>query len=144
MRKLLFTVLVLPCIAVNAQVYKCPAEAAGARLANAKMHIGERNGSSKLHGDVDQVAGEANIHFSFPEDTPRWLVCQYGGKRIAGTAISGADVIGGRESWIRLDPLIATCDLAIRESKPRGGNESTWTAVATCKGLDLPPPVMLE
>ena len=50
------------------------------------------------------VSCGTDTHYSFPDDVPRWLVCQYGGERIPGSAISGARVVGGRDWWIPLEP----------------------------------------
>lgn len=136
MKALLFAVLSLPCIVANAQSYKCPAEAEGARLSSAKVQIGTRQAGSTLHGDVEQLKDGANIDYTFPDGVALWLVCQYGGKRINGTAISGPDVIGGREVWIRMDPLINTCRLTIRMA----GRENNWTAETSCKRNEPPPP----
>jgi hypothetical protein len=108
------------------------------------MYLGEIHGKGAMHGDIEEVKGGTNTHYSFPEGTHRWLVCQYGGKRINGTAISDAQVIGGRDWWIPLDPLVDVCDLKIRETKTSSTGDSAWTATATCKGKVLPPPVMLE
>jgi len=147
MRRLLFAAL-LSCAVANAQVYKCPGfyptKNGNASLTNALMYFGELHGNGALHGDIEEVKGGTDIHYGFPDGMPRWLVCQYGGKRINGTAISIAQVIGGRDWWMQLDPLVDVCDLKIREAKAGNRGDVTWTATATCKGKVLPPPVMLE
>jgi hypothetical protein len=148
MKRLQVVVWLSLCAPVWAQVYRCPetypADTEGHRLANADMRIGERHRQTPLHGDIADVKDGSDIHYNFPDETPRWLVCQYGGKRIGATAISPAQVVNGREWSIQLSPLADMCDLNIREHKGRGGQSSTWTAVATCTGKPLPPPVMLE
>lgn len=143
MKPLLFTALALSCTAASAQAYKCPAEAGGSRLTNAGMQIGARHTPHALHGDVGQVKGGTNIRYNFPDGVPRWLVCHYGGKRVGGTVISGAEVIGGHEVRIALDPMVYSCDLAIREVRPPGRSDSVWTALATCQRREPPPPDML-
>jgi hypothetical protein len=143
MKKPLFAALALTCAAANAQVYKCPAEVKGTYLTSAKMLLGARDDAHALHGDVEQIAGGTNVRYNFAGESPRWLVCQYGGRRIEGTAISAPEVIGGRESWVPLDPMIDTCDLAIRKIKSKKTSESTWTAAATCNRKQPPPPDMV-
>ena len=142
MKTLLLAVLSLPYIVANAQSYKCPAEADGTHLSSAKIQIGKRHAGYALHGDVEQLRGGANINYTFPGGAPRWLVCQYGGKRIDGTAISGPQVIGARETWIQLDPLIDTCKLALRAPGPQAPSGRSWTAEASCKKREPPPPDM--
>jgi hypothetical protein len=142
MKKLFIAALGLSCAAANAQIQNCPADAGGALLSNARMFIGPRNDAHALHGDVEQVEDGTNIHYNFTGESPRWLVCQYGGKRIEGTAISAPEVIGGRESWIQLGPMVDTCDLAIRKAMAQTKTERTWTAVATCRKRQPPPPDM--
>jgi hypothetical protein len=70
-------------------------------------------------------------------------VCQYDGERIPGSAISGARVVGSRDWWVPLEPLIEACDLKIRRAAPDRG-VSLWSAIAICKSKTLPAPVMLE
>ncbi|TFW35989.1 STY0301 family protein [Massilia horti] len=149
MKPLIIVALMLSCATAVAQVYKCPdyypSKAIPAvHLSNATMYLGELHGNGVMHGDIEQIKGGTDIHYNFPEEAPRWLVCQYGGKRVNGTAISGAQVIGGRNWWMRLDRFIDVCDLEIREKKANNRGASGWTAIATCKGKALPPPVMLE
>lgn len=133
-------ILALVCNAADAQVYRCPADDAHLGLTNAEMRVGARGAAHRLHGDVDQIANGTNIHFEFPDEAPRWLVCQYGGRRIEGTAISGPDAIGSREAWIRLDPMVTTCHLAIRAAKSGAKNQDAWSATASCKRKEPPPP----
>lgn len=140
MKKVVLGMMVLTCVAANAQVYKCPAEDAGINLTNAELRIGERGTSSSMHGDVDQVANGTNIRFELTGEATRWLVCQYGGRHVEGTAISSPAVIGGRETWIQLDPMITACDLAIRRKHGSAGSTSVWSAAATCKRKEPPPP----
>jgi hypothetical protein len=148
MKPLLIATLLVSCACASAQTYRCPTRypsdgtPAGA-LSNAAIYLGEKHGNSALHGDVEEVRGGTDTHYSFPEDAPKWLVCQYGGKRIAGSAISGARVVDGRDWWIPLDPSIEACDLRIREAALDRG-VSLWSAIAMCKCKELPPPVMLE
>lgn len=149
MKTVLFAALIVSTATAFGQGYKCPESypAKGApaiRLTNAMMYVGELHGNGAMHGDIEQVKGGTDTHYSFPDETPRWLVCQYGGKRVNGTVISGAQVVGGRDWWMQLDPLIDVCDLKIRETKVSNRGDSTWTATANCKGKVLPPPVMLE
>jgi hypothetical protein len=133
-------ILALICAAADAQVYNCPAEDAHIGLTNAEMRVGAHGVAYRLHGDVDQIRDGTNIHFEFPDEAPRWLVCQYGGGRIEGTAISGPGAVGSREAWIQVDPMVTTCNLAIRASKPQVKNQGTWSATATCKRKEPPPP----
>jgi hypothetical protein len=150
MKPIFFIAIMLSCATALGQVYKCPdryptKDAPALRLTNAMIYLGALHGNGAMHGDIEQVEGGTDIHYSFPDETPRWLVCQYGGKRVNGTVISGAQVVGGRDWWMQLDPLIDVCDLKIREPKvSNSGDSSTWTATANCKGKVLPPPVMLE
>jgi hypothetical protein len=165
MRAAFFATAMLSCSVASAQVYKCPASypttegyLAGThpenkeqartgvnRLTNAMMFFGELHGKGAMHGDIEEIKGGADIHFGFPDGTPRWLVCQYGGsKRVSGTATSGPQSVGGREWWMQLDPLVDVCDLKIREIKSRDRGESTWTATAICQGTVPPPPVMFK
>jgi hypothetical protein len=137
-------ILALVCTAADAQVYRCPAEDAHIGLTNAEMHVGAHGAAHRLHGDVDQIKNGTNIHFEFPDEAARWLVCQYGGRRIEGTAISGPGAIGSREAWIQLDPMITTCDLAIRATNPRVKNQGVWSATATCKRKEPPPPDLVD
>lgn len=138
MKKFVFAALALASAATNAQTYTCPAEAKGASLTNARMFIGSRKDAHALHGDVEHIEGGTNIRYHLPDEVPRWFVCQYGGKRIDGTAVSGPETIGARESWVRLDPMIDVCDLAVRK-----GRGSAWTAAAACKRKQPPPPDMM-
>lgn len=140
MRPSVFTMMSLVCATADAQVYRCPAEDAGVGLTNAEIRIGSRNDAYALHGDVDQVRGGTKIHFNLPEEAPRWLVCQYGGRRIDGTVISAPVVISGREAWIQLDLLNTECDLMIRETKLRGRDTTGWSASVICKKQEPPPP----
>jgi len=148
MKRLYVVVWLSLCGPVCAHVYQCPetypADNEGYRLVNAEMRIGERNGQMSLHGDIADVKDGTDTRYNFPDETPRWMVCQYGGKRISGTEISPAQVVNGREWWMRLNPLVDTCDLNVREHKRHGGGDSMWTAVATCTEKQLPPPVMLD
>lgn len=150
MRTLLCTAFLLISAVAEAQIfYKCPEvypekKSQSARLTNATMYFGELHGNGAMHGDVAQVKGGTDIRFGFPDDMPKWLVCQYGGKRISGTSISGAQVIGGRELWIQLDRFIDVCDLKIRETPAAVSTDITWTATATCKSPPPPPPDMYE
>jgi hypothetical protein len=143
MKTPMLLILSLPCLVANAQSYRCPADFEGAHLSNAKIQIGVRQTAHALHGDVEQRQDGTNIDYTLPDDVPRWLVCQYGGRRIGGTAISGPDVIGGREAWIQLNPLIHTCKLAIRASEKLVSGASNWTAEASCKRNEPPPPDMV-
>jgi hypothetical protein len=148
MRKLYVCVCLLLCAPVRAQVYQCPetspSDKEGPTLVSAEMHVGERHAQAALHGDIAEVKDGTDTHYNFPDATPRWMVCQYGGKRISATLISPARVVGGREWWMQLDPLVDVCDLKIREIKGRGRGNAMWTAIAICKGKEPPPPVMLE
>ena len=148
MKTLMFAALVVSCTGANAQTYRCPTRypsngMPAVALSNATMYLGERHGNSVLHGDIEAVKDGTDTHYSFPDDVPKWLVCQYGGERIAGSAISGARVVGGRDWWIPLDTSIDICDLSIREAALDRG-VSLWSAIAVCKSKTLPPPVMLE
>ena len=148
MKRLLAVVCLSWCAQVCAQVYRCPetypGDREGRRLVNAEMRIGERNGQTALHGDIADVSDGSHTHYNFPDEVPRWMICQYGGKRIGATAISPAQVVNGREWPIRLNSLVDMCDLDLREHKGHGGPGSMWTAVANCTQRQIPPPVMLE
>ena len=141
--RFLFTILALACTTANAQSYNCPNEAGGAHLTNAKILIGAPGSPHALHGDVEQVQDGTNIRYHLPDETPRWLVCQYGGKRVEGTAIAGAEVTGGRDVRIPLDPLVSACDLAIRKVGAQGIGESSRAAGLTCERRAPPPPDMM-
>ena len=147
MKTLLIATLLVSCAGATAQTYRCPARypdgTPAVTLSNAAMYLGEKHGSSALHGDIEEVKDGTDTHYSFPDDVPKWLVCQYGGQRIAGSAIGGARVVGSRDWWIPLDPLIDVCDLRIREA-PLDRGVSLWSAIAVCTSATLPPPVMLE
>lgn len=148
MKAFLFAVLVVSCAGATAQTYRCPTRypsdgTPAITLSNAAMYLGEKHGDSALHGDIEEVKDGTDTHYSFPDDVPKWLVCQYGNERIPGSAISGARVVGGHDWWIPLDPLIEACDLKIRERALDRG-VIPWSAIAICKGKMLPPPVMLE
>lgn len=148
MKRLHVAVWLSLCGPVCAQVYRCPetypADKEARRLVNAEMRIGERNGRMALHGDIAGAKDGTDTRYNFPEETPRWMVCQYGGKRINATAISPAQVVDGREWWMRLNPLVDMCDLKIRARKARGRGGAMWTAVASCTEKKPPSPVMLE
>jgi hypothetical protein len=131
--------LMFVCGAADAQVYRCSADDAGVSLISAEIRFGARGDAHQLHGDVDQVNGGTNIHFDLPDEAPRWLVCQYGGRRVEGTDLSGPGAVGSRELWIQLDPMVTACDLAIREARPLG-HKRTWSAMATCRRKEPPPP----
>jgi hypothetical protein len=161
MRDLLFAVLVLSCASANAQVYKCPdfypikdAPLAGTSrvpqgggitldlpVTNAVMYRGDKHGNGALHGDDEPVKGGTDAHYGFPDNEPRWLVCQYGGrKRISGSVIAGhewgAQVVGHvSEWWVPLDQKVDACDLKIREVKSGDRGNSTWAATAVCKNV---------
>jgi hypothetical protein len=140
MKRRAIWMLALVCSAADAQIYRCSADDAGAGLSSAELRFGLRGNALQLHGDVDQIKGGTNIHFDLPDEAPRWLVCQYGGQRVEGTATSGPAVIGGREKWIQLDSMVTACDLAIREARTPDESKRTWTAAATCKRKEPPPP----
>jgi hypothetical protein len=148
MKTLLFAGLTLACAYAPAQTYHCPTHypfngTPVAALSNAAIYLGEKHGDSVLHGDIEEVEGGTDTHYSLPDDIPKWLVCQYGGERISGSAINGARVVGGRDWWLPLDPQVDACDLKLRETAPdRGG--SIWSAKAICKSKALPAPVMLN
>jgi hypothetical protein len=153
MRRFSVVLSLLFCTAANAQIYKCPdtypVGSKGARLSSARMHFGERQGGGALHGDIAELKDGTDIHYDFPDEMsrrgmPRWLVCQYGGKRIDGTAISTAQVIGGQDWWVQLDPLVDVCDLKIRESRQGGASAGIRWAAAACRRKEPPPPVMME
>lgn len=132
--------LALVCGAADAQVYSCPAEDARIGLTNAEMRVGAHGAAHRLHGDVDQIGDGTNIHFELPDEVPRWLVCQYGGRRVEGTAISGPAAIGSRETWIPVAPMVTSCDLTIRATKPQAKHQGAWAATASCKSKEPPPP----
>jgi hypothetical protein len=132
--------LALVCSAADAQVYRCPAVDGHIGLTNAEMRVGAHGAVHRLHGDVDQIGNGTNIHFELPHEVPRWLVCQYGGRRVEGTAISGPGAIGSRETWIRLDPMVTSCDLTIRATTPQVKSQGAWSATASCKSKKPPPP----
>ena len=148
MKALLFAALMVSCAGAAAQTYRCPHRyptngTPAIALSNAAMYLGEKHGEGALHGDIEEVKDGTETHYSFPDDVPKWLVCQYGGERISGSTIGAARVLGGRDWWIPLDPLIEACDLKIREgARDRGAG--LWSAIAICKSRTLPPPVMLE
>jgi hypothetical protein len=148
MKRLLVVAWLSLCVPVCAQVYRCPetypADKEGHGLVNAEMRIGERNGRTSLHGDIADAKDGTDTHYNFPDETPRWMVCQYGGKRIDATAISPAQVVDGQEWWMRLNPSVDMCDLQIRAHKGRDRGRAMWTAVAHCTEKKPPPPVMLE
>jgi hypothetical protein len=127
-----------------AKIYKCPEvhpeKNSGPRLTNATMYLGELHGQGVLHGDVAQVKDGSDIHYDFPEGVPRWLVCSYGGQRIAGTAIDPPRVVGATDWWMPVDSLVDDCNLKIREAK----GEDTWAAAATCKTREPPYPYMVQ
>lgn len=148
MKALLFATLIASCASAIAQTYRCPTRYPSngtpvISLSNAAMYLGEMHGKSALHGDIEETKDGTDTHYSFPDDVPKWLVCQYGGERISGSAINAARVVGGRDWWIPLDPLIEACDLKIREGAP-GRGAGPWSAIAICKSKTLPAPVMLE
>lgn len=148
MKSLLTAALVLACAGVNAQTYRCPNTyptkgMPHIPLSNAAIYLGERYGKSAVHGDIEVLKDGTDIHYSLPDDIPRWLVCQYGGKRIDGTDIRAAQVVGSRDWWIPLDPSIEVCDLKIRLAK-LDKDIGPRTATTICKGKALPPPVMLD
>lgn len=148
MKTLLYAALAVSCAGATAQTYRCPPRyppngTPAAVLSNAAMYLGEMHGNGALHGDIEEVKDGTDTHYSLPDDVPKWLVCQYGGERIAGTAISGARVIGGRDWWIPLDPRIEVCDLKLRETAVDRGI-SVWEAIAICKRKALPSPAMLD
>jgi hypothetical protein len=146
--KRLHFVWLLFCAPTHAQVYKCPdtypADKERLGLVSAEMRIGAPNSQTALHGDIADVKDGTNTHYNFPDETPRWMVCQYGGKRIGATVIAPAQVVGGREWPMPLNPLVDMCDLKIREIKGRGWGNAMWRAVATCTEKKPPSPVMLE
>lgn len=144
MRLCIFAIFGVACTVANAQTLRCPAKADGAPLMNAKIMVGASDAAQSVHGDVEQRPGGTTIHYHSSDETPRWLVCQFGGARVEGSAISGADVIGGRESRIALDPLASDCELVIRHAGPQGGNDARWTAALACKRREPPPPDMLS
>jgi len=148
MKTLLCAALALTSVCTSAQTYRCPTRYPSNRtpaiaLSSAAMYLGEKHGNSALHGDIEEVRNGTDTHYSFPDDVPKWLVCQYGGRRVAGSAIGGARVIGGQDWWMPLDPLVDACDLKIREAALDQG-VSLWSATAICKSKTLPPPVMLD
>lgn len=148
MKALVLAALVASCTGAIAQTYRCPARypangTPAVALSNAAMYLGEKHGNSVLHGDIEEVRSGTDTHYSFPDDVPKWLVCQYGGQRIAGSALSSARVVDGHDWWIPLDPLIDVCDLRIREAA-LDRSVKLWSAIAVCKSRTLPSPVMLE
>ena len=141
--RFLFPILTLASAIANAQSYTCPNEAGGAHLTNAKVLIGAPGSPHALHGDVEQVQGGTNIRYHLPDETPRWLVCQYGGKRVEGTAIAGAEASGGHDVRIPLDPMVSACDLAIRKVARQGRRGSRHAAGLSCERRAPPPPDMM-
>lgn len=137
MRAMVFVLLALTSGCAAGHTRHCPALAFGATLTSAKVHQGERDAGTALHGDVDQRPDRVRIQYAFPEDARRWLVCQYGGRPVAATPISGPDAIGARERWIELDARIDFCELVVQR---RTGRQS---AQVTCKRRQPPPPDML-
>lgn len=143
MKLLLLAALALPWADAPAQSYTCPAEDAGTPLSNAQVWIGQPDTPYALHGDVHQVKEGTDIRYGFPDGVPRWLVCQYGGKRVDGTAISGAEMTGARQIRIPMDPLVDTCDVTLRTKAIKGKNNRAWTALAICKQNKPPPADMM-
>jgi len=143
MRVLLFVALALYCADAHTQSYKCPAENAGIRLTNAQVRIGPQDTAHALHGDVNQVREGTDVRYNLPDGVPRWLVCEYGGKRVEGSAISAPQTIAARETRIPLDALVNACDLVIRKHVIRGKEDTVWTAAATCEQRKPPPPDMM-
>jgi len=143
MKTLALMALLLACTRAEAHTYRCPAKDAGAGLTNAEIRIGERDHAHAVHGDVDQVEGGTNIHVDRASDDPAWLVCQYGGRRVEGTVISRPEAIGAREAWIQLAPTTAACDLAIRRARSQSKERQAWSATATCKSRQPPPPDLM-
>jgi len=143
MRVLLFVALALYCADAHTQSYKCPAENAGILLTNAQVRIGPQDAAHALHGDVNQVLDGTDIHYNLPDGVPHWLVCEYGGKRVEGSAISAPQTVAARETRIPLNTLVNACDLVIRKHVIREKGGSVWTAVATCENSKPPPPDMM-
>lgn len=143
MNKLCLFALSLSCTAAHAQVYHCPdtypAKKGGAHLMSAEIRVGQRNGNA-LHGDIVETKDGTSVRYNLPEAMPRWMVCQYGGKRIGGTSITPGRIVDAQEWWIQLDPLSDVCDMDVNKD----GIGNGWTATAHCKGKELPTPVMLE
>lgn len=139
MKQLIFVMLTLVSTAVEAQTYKCPSDNAGAALSSADIRVGAKDDARQLHGDVDQFGESTTIRVNFSGEAPRWLVCQYGGQRVEGTAISGPRAIGAYEIWVQLDPLISACELSIRRTTSQRKNQRSWAATATCKRMEPPP-----
>jgi uncharacterized protein YceK len=137
MRALAFVAIAIMSGCAAGQTRHCPELAFGSTLASAKMHLGARNAGIALHGDVDLRSDGVRIRYSFPEAVPRWLVCQYGGKPVEATPVSGPDAAGARELWIELDVAIDFCDLVVKRTAGRK------TAQVACQRRQPPPPDML-
>ena len=144
MRTGLFAVLVLSCVATNAQVYRCPQvypgkDAPVAPLTGASIRLGELHGNGWLVGDDEAAKEGYNDHYELLVDKQAWLVCSYGGtKRIKGRFHDGHEwnqrmEWGGIDWWMRLAPKIGACTVKTREIKQRNGDKSAWTVTAVCE-----------
>lgn len=148
MKAVVFAACLLFGACADAQVCRCPprypeAGASAILLSNAAIYLGEMHGQNFVHGDIEEVHGGTDTHYSLPEGVPHWLVCQYGGRRIVGTAIRSTHVDGSRDWWIALDLLVDACDLKIRQTESNG-HDGASTATAICRHKEPPPPVMLQ
>ena len=143
MKALLFAVLLLPCAAISAQVYRCPQiypdkDKPAAPLTGAMVKQSELTPTNNV---LDEEAAEEGYdsHYALDPADQTWLVCFYGGKkRITGRFHDGHEwnqrIASADSTWkMKLAAKLSDCTVQTRETKSRAPGKSTWTVTATCR-----------
>lgn len=145
MRALIFALLALSSVTVNAEVYRCPQSYPGKDKPALPLTSAEMTQDTDIQFAsgfmTDDEAAEEGYdqHYAFDTEWQTRLVCLYGNRtRVKGRFHDGYEwnqrmLDGGSEWSMKLAPKISRCTLQVRETKASNPSKNSWTATVTCQ-----------